>query len=245
MIEDIESQSVKVELPRTDATLSELQILAEDKSLEILQKINVTMERIAGAKQEAELAKAMKSGLFGKTGKKLDATTNALVETNEAVSEMNNLLQDSIRFTCSSIQFAQVMHKTMAYMMVNGFKDANGEITKISINSKEFVQIILDEAEDFVKKQLAVEETQAEIQRKLFEKDKIDKEQEKDIQFLLNYAKKKDILDKEQNENIQKIIDGLKASVVGRKIDFAFSITALLISIGTLTLFFLHLFSDM
>ncbi|WP_059369502.1 hypothetical protein [Treponema endosymbiont of Eucomonympha sp.] len=167
-----------------DMTPQELQALAENKSIEILQKINATTERIAGAKEVAENAAKMKAGWFGKTGEKATATAKAVVATNEAISEMNNLLQESIRFTCSSIQFAQVMHKTMAHMMVEGFKDTDGQIIKLSGDSKEVVQSILDEADDFVKKQLAVEEKQAELEAKIDEKGKIDEEQNRRLEKL-------------------------------------------------------------
>jgi hypothetical protein len=220
MAETMKLQTLKNELTRTEISPHELQKLAEDKSVEILQKINTTAEQIAEAKQEADFAKAMKSGWFGKTRKKTDATANAVVATNAALSEMNNLLQEAIRFTCSSIQFAQVMHKTMAYMMVNGFKDTNGQITQLSTDSKEAVQLILDEADDFVTKQLAVEEKQAEMNRRLDEKDKIDKEQDQRLdklktifedthQEIKNSFEEKNKIDREQSErleNLQKLL---------------------------------------
>jgi hypothetical protein len=220
MTENMELQTLKNELMRTDIAPHELQKLAEDKSVEILQKINTTTERIAEAKQEADLAKAMKSGWLGKTRKKTDATANAVVATNAALSEMNNLVQESIRFTCSSIQFAQVMHKTMAYMMVNGFKDTSGQITQLSSESQGAVQLILDEADDFVTKQLAVEEKQAEMHRKLDEKNKIDEDQNQRLDKLKNIFEderlkinksfdEKNKIDKEQSErleNLQKLL---------------------------------------
>jgi hypothetical protein len=214
-------QTFKNELIQEDITPAELQKLAENKSIEILQKINATAERIREAKHEADLAKAMKSGWFGKTGKKADATANAVVAANTALSEMNNLLQESIRFTCSSIQFAQVMHKTMAYMMVNGFKDTNGQITRLSSGSQEVVQLILEEADDFVTKQLAVEEKQAEMHRRLDEKDKIDGEQNQRLENLKTTFEnererinktfdEKDKIDEEQENEICLLVEYTK-----------------------------------
>jgi hypothetical protein len=258
----MELQILKNELTRTDIAPHELQKLAEDKSVEILEKINTTVKRIAEAKQEADLAKAMKSGWFGKTRKKTDATANAVVATNAALSEMNNLLQESIRFTCSSIQFAKIMYKTMAYMMVNGFKDTNGQITQLSSDSKEAVQLILNEANDFVTKQLDVEEKQAEMNRRLDEKDKIDRErsekleelknllsekqqvdenQEKEIRSLVEYTKQKDILDEEQNANIQRIMNELKIEMGQKKASLVMSIISTVISISTLAFILLRL----
>jgi hypothetical protein len=249
MAETTELQTLKNELIRTDIAPAELQKLAEDKSVEILQKINATTERIAESKELAEDAKNMRSGWFGKTRKKADATANAVVAANAALSEMNNLLQESIRFTCSSIQFAQVMHKTMAYMMLNGIKDTNGQITQLSNDSKEAVQLILDEADDFVTKQLAVEEKQSEMYRSLerlqnlfVEKEQIDEKQEKEIRLLVEYTKQKDVLDKEQGDNIQKITEELKLIITQKKAALVFSIFALVISLGTLGLFILRFY---
>jgi hypothetical protein len=216
MVETTELQITAKELITQDMTAQELQTLAEHKSVEILQRINATTERVAEAKQSAEMAKAMKSGWFGKTRKKADATANAVVSTNAALSEMNSLLQESIRFTCSSIQFAQVMHKTMAYMMVNGFKDTDGKIKRISGDSQEAVQLILDEADDFVKKQLAVERKQTELQTRLDEKDKIDEEQNQRLEKLhaifederskiKNILDDKNKIDQEQSDRLNEI----------------------------------------
>jgi hypothetical protein len=207
---------------------TEWQKLAETKSVEIFQKINATTERIRKAKQEADLAKAMKSGWFGKTGKKADATANAVVTTNAALSEMNTLLQESIKFTCISIDLAKAMYKTMAYMMVNGFKDSNGRIIQLSNDSKEAVQLILDEADDFVKKQLAVEEKQAEMHRRLDKKDKIDEEQNQRLETLkttfenererINKAfNKKDKIDEEQENEIRLLVEYTKQKDVWDK----------------------------
>jgi hypothetical protein len=216
MTETTELQTLKNELMRTDIKPAELQKLAENKSGEILQRINATTKRIMEAKQEADLAKALKSGWFGKTRKKVDATANAVVITNEALSEMNNLLQESIKFTCSSIQFAQVMHKTMAFMMVNGFNDTNGQIIQLSSDSNEAVQLILDEAEDFVTKQLAVEKKQEEMHRRLDEKDKIDEKQNQRLEKLKTIFEnerekvnkifeEKNKVDKEQSERLEDL----------------------------------------
>jgi hypothetical protein len=213
MAENTELQLFKNELTRTDITPQELQLMAEQKSVEIFKKIESTRKKISVAEQQANSAKAMETGLFGKTGKKATATANALVATNDALSEMNNLIQESIRFTCSSIQFAQVMHKTMAYMMVNGFTDTNGHLTQLSTDSKKVVEHILAEANDFVVKQLSVEKKQTELNQRLEEKD---------------------ILDKEQSESIQEIKEELKLGVIHKRITLFLSIIAVAISLVAL-----------
>ncbi|GHV63620.1 hypothetical protein AGMMS49587_14260 [Spirochaetia bacterium] len=204
------------------ATTKELQIRAENESVAIFQRINKTMKRVRDANQAGELAQAMKTGFLGLgTAKKTDAIADAVVIANTALAEMNNLLQESIRFTCQSIQFAQVMYKKMAFMMVNGYKNTNGNITKLSKDSKKAVQLILNEADNFVKNQLAAEKKQVELEEKLDEKSKIDEEQNQRLEKLYaifdqerttvnNALAENDKIHKEQKERLfelKKILD--------------------------------------
>lgn len=134
-----------------------LQKYAEDKSTQILIKINDLAERIDDARDDAEKAKNMKAGWFGKTKKKANATSDALVKTNEALAQMNTIVQESIKFTCISVAFSTVMHKAMAEMVADGFKRSNGELVKLNESGKDFAKIIISQAEDFSKRQLEIE----------------------------------------------------------------------------------------
>lgn len=239
---------------RSDIDPGELHAIAEKSAKSILLKIKEREKSIREAEVSAKRAANIKTGVFkfGKTDEKLDATANALVKTNAALTEMNDLIQESIKFTCTSIQFAQVMHKTMAHLMVSGFTDAHGNIQQLAGESKEFVQLILDEAEDFVSKQLAFEERHTELQVRLNQKEKIDAEQtrrlvelqslldnkkeiddvqEKAIQLLVDYTKQKDQLDREQSDMIQELF---KQAQVGR-LSLTLSILSLIASAGAFT----------
>ena len=132
------------EIIRSDIGPGELQAIAEKSAASILLKIKEREKSIRTAEDAAKNAAKIETGFFriGKTDEKVDATANALIMTNAALAEMNDLIQESIKFTCTSIQFAQVMHKTMAHLMVSGFKDANGNIQQLAGESKEFVQLI-------------------------------------------------------------------------------------------------------
>lgn len=247
------------EIIRADMSPQQLQAIAEQKAASILAKIKDHEEKIQSAKKSANDANNIKTDFwrFGNTGKKVDATATALVETNEALKEVNDLIQESIKLTCTSIQFAQVMHKTMAHMMVNGFRDASGNIQKLAGESQDFVQLILDGAEDFVKKQLIVEQKQAALEIWKEQKDTIDAEQsrrleelqtllddnktddearQKEIRLLFDYAKQKDQLDKEQSALIQELAKHQKIS----KIAIALSMLSLITSVVAITLPYLR-----
>lgn len=220
----------------------DLQALAERKATEILQNIEESNARIAEANDAAEKADAMGTGFLGtKTRKKTDATAKALLVTNKAVSEMNNLIQESVRFTCTSIQFAQVMHKTMAYMIAQGFKARDGNITRLAGNSKKIAQQILDEADDFVKKQLKVEKQIGESRRdidinakQIGDNKVIIAIHTQQIEYLQRKFRENEQLDKEQNAIIEKNAKELKSNVVLKRLTFAFGIAAIVISIVSL-----------
>ena len=174
---------------------SQLESFAEEKSKFILEKIELSTQKITDAKKAAKDAANMKSGWFGKTKKKADATADAVIATNEAIGEMNELLQESIRFTCLSLSFAQAMSKHMSALIVKGFENRDGEFIKLSSDSEEQAMYIVQQAEAFAKNQLEVEMKQAsqdskienladkvsEDENRLNEKDNLDSEQSADI----------------------------------------------------------------
>ena len=229
-----------------------LQALAETRAVDILTQINIANERIKEAKGEAERANQMESGgLFGvKTKNKVDVQGKALVKTNEAVAELNTLIQHSIAYMKTSIQFSVVMCKTMTHMMQNGFRDRDGQIRKLTNDSNKSVRLIIDEIDNFAKQQKMMEKkhekfekAQVEIRdiveavkqratRNFREKSKIDNEQNMRIEAIDGIVKK-------QGKSIKKTDDELK--MIGNKIKILFilSIAALFISICALLFFIL------
>ena len=199
-----------IKLDKSEATAiqqmspNELKAYAEKKSAEILEMINESTRKVAQAKDAAETARNMKiSWFFGRgTAKKTNATAEAVTKTNLAVAELAQLTQNTIQYTCMSIEFARVMHQTMARMMASGFKDAHGCIQTVDANAQEFVQHILDEAESFAKNQKAVEERQAAQDKKLSDISQLVQENRKKLQ-------EKDNIDAAQ----QKCIDKNRADI--------------------------------
>jgi DNA repair exonuclease SbcCD ATPase subunit len=131
----------------------ELKKMAAETTRNILTKIHSCSESIAEAKEAAENANNMKAGWFGKTKKKVNAATEALVQTNEAVAEMSNVVQESIKFTCVSYAFAEIMRDTMQMMIANGFKDADGRIKRLNDNGREAAELVLQETESVAQRQ--------------------------------------------------------------------------------------------
>lgn len=173
-----------------------LQKYAKEKSKEILIKINDLAERIEDAKDDADRANSMKAGWFGKTKKKANATSDALVKTNEALSQMNTIVQESIKFSCISVAFSTVMHKSMAEMVADGFRRSNGEIVKLNENGKDFAEVIISQAEDFSRRQLEIEG--------------IKNKQEKDIEDMKSHSDSRD--DQLERLIAQKTLDVINKS---------------------------------
>ena len=173
----------------------------------------------SSAKEAAEDAANMKSGWFGRTKKKADATADAVIATNEAIGEMNELLQESIRFTCLSLSFAQAMSKHMSALIVKGFENRDGEFIKLSSDSEEQAMYIVQQAEAFAKNQLEVEMKQAsqdskienladkvsENENRLNEKDNLDSKQSADITANRKRLEEKDIIDAEQSKRLEEL----------------------------------------
>ena len=87
------------------------------------------------------------------TKKKINATSEALVQTNKAIAEMNNVVQESIKFTCVSYVFAEIMRDTLQIMITQGFKNTNGELVRLNENGREAAELVLQETESFVQRQ--------------------------------------------------------------------------------------------
>ena len=170
-------------------------------------------------KKTAVDAANMKSGWFGKTKKKTDVTADAVIATNEAIGEMNELLQECIHFTCLSMSFAQAMSKHMSALIVKGFENRDGEFIKLSSDSEEQAKYIVQQAEAFAKNQLKVEMKQvaqdskienladkiSENENRLNEKDNLDSEQSADIAANRKRLDEKDYIDAVQTQRLEEL----------------------------------------
>lgn len=161
-------------LQKQVATLKpeDLKVLAQKKSTEILSKIQRVGSKINEAKSLTREAENVKRSWnpFGesKAEKRSKLNTKANAMQNEAMAEMNALIQDSIKLTTISYGFAQAMAQTIAAMLENGFKDKDGDIQKLHGVAKEQALAMLDEARKFVKHQREYEERQERQEDQIF-----------------------------------------------------------------------------
>ena len=142
--------------------------MIKNMALEIAISIKETHEKIEKAKQIAENAPNIKGGFFGigKQRKINDALSKSQIGTNDAVSDLSDLIQKSIKLTMQSVKTASNIQKALAYLSVNGIRDANGNIEKLSIECTESINTIIDSASDFIEQQAKIEESQNAIIQK-------------------------------------------------------------------------------
>lgn len=170
---------------------TELDNYVNDCSVRILEKIEASDKKIKAAKDQASKASDMKTGFFGKTAKKTTAVADGLVSTNEAVAEMNDLLQEIINFVCLSLKFAQKMHASIEHMITEGFTGRDGQYHTLTESSKKIALRVLDESSKYAKNQI--------------ENELKDKEQDDKIAGLFNKFSEKDVIDIEQSQRLDQL----------------------------------------
>jgi urease accessory protein UreF len=159
--------------------------LAEVKSKEILVKIAELSERIEDAKAESRDASEIKIRFWERSRKKVDATSRALCKTNETISEMNELIQASIAFTCSSFHLASAMVQVMSIMVTDGFENTNGELIRLSKTGASFAEMILSDAKNYVEQRAADEARLRQQDEKIVEITQINAIQDQKIEKLM------------------------------------------------------------
>ncbi len=160
---------------------SELKQYASLKARQILEKLANLNKKIDDAKELANGAQGHKSGWFGKTAAKVDATAYALVQTNEALDELAQVQQNTLLYVCLSTRFAAVMIEAIAELVANGFTNTNGNVQEIDENTKIFARTIMSTANEFIRKQMAVDVRIDDNKRRLDRKDDLDEKQSTDI----------------------------------------------------------------
>lgn len=224
-------------LQKQVATLKpeDLKVLAEEKAVEIFSNIQRVSSKIDKAKDLTRRADNVKGGWFGvgKTKEKTELNTKAIGMQNEAMAEMNTLIQESIKLTTISYGFAQAMTQTIAAMLENGFKDKDGDIQQLHGVAKEQALVMLDEAQRFVKHQQEYETRQEKQEEQISalqsgiteHKQEYEKRQEKQEQDISTQGEKiqelqeqlestlkvKNSLDDKQSQDIQTLQNELQA----------------------------------
>lgn len=217
---------------------SEVENYAKKMAKEILVRINELTKSIDEAKALSKEAQSVKTdwrhrfsgGLLGEsdTDKRSKLNTKANIQQDKALSEMNDLIRGCIALIQCSIFFAEQMLNEMSLIMVNGFKDKDGDIINLSHSTKEQAQMLLTQAKSSLERQRKIESNANEISQN----------KESISQNKSAISQNRQIIDEnrkliEQNQELIKKLK-LKSSVSGLYI----GILALLLAIINLCLHF-------
>lgn len=114
------------------------------------------------------------------------ATAEGLVATNEAMAEMNKVIQGIVALTCCSAAYSKIMIETMGGILIYGFDDAAGQRQQLSESQKKVVEHIVAITKQHAMKDLKV------------------LEQDEKIEQIFEILKNKDEIDSRQDEQIRK-----------------------------------------
>ena len=238
-----------------------IQVIVENTAKNILSNIVQVTEKIQDAKElvrdsencESDWKNIFSLGVFGqsKTDKRAELNTRAISQQNEAMTEMNKLIQESLKLICCSIFFAKSMIETMSSMMVGGFKDTNGKTIALSEDQEKHANIILQQAKNFVEHQEQYELRQEKQEQEIKQNKQSIEQNRQDIsqnaaaishhtEQFGEYLGKYELRQESQElaiQTLQQDVSLLKA--YSNKKAFYFSIIAIIISIVSIALQFI------
>lgn len=173
---------------------------------------------------------------FGVAGIDIDeerakATAEGLVATNEAMAEMNKVIQGIVALTCCSAAYSKIMIETMGGILTYGFINAAGQRKQLSESQKELVERLLATTKQHAMKEIR------------------DLEQDEKIEQIFEILKNKDEIDSRQEEQIRKnaeLIAQNQQNILelqkrNNKIMAIFSWIAIVISVASLSISIFHL----
>lgn len=142
---------------------------AEQKSRQIVERIETAVERAEVAKRDAEDAKNIEIKWYQSSKKKVNATSDALVKANEAIADLHNLVKEAIQFSQTNTSLSNAVQQALSKMIKEGITDANGQVRTVSQGATQFVEKVQNEASRFATRQRQVEQLQAEHASKVVE----------------------------------------------------------------------------
>lgn len=151
MANELVAQELNVEvLPKDEG---ELKVIAREKANFIMQNISQLCENLKEAKALNIQAQYVKTdwgkkivslGFLGKSRveKQADLNTRAIGLQNDAIAQLADLVQASIRFAAASAMLNQLMIKELAKKTKEGFINVYGELQQVDEDMKKYTRQI-------------------------------------------------------------------------------------------------------
>ncbi len=149
MANELVTQELNVEvLPKDEG---ELKVIAQEKANFIMQNISQLCENLKEAKAltaEAQYVKGDKrrfipfAGGKSRVEKQADLNTRAIRLQGDAIAQLADLVQASIRFAAASAMLNQLMIKELAKKTKEGFINVYGEVQQVDEDMKKYTRQI-------------------------------------------------------------------------------------------------------
>ncbi len=150
MANELVAQELNVEvLPKDEG---ELKVIAQEKANFIMQNISQLCENLKEAKAlniqaqyvKTDLKNRLSLGILGKsrTEKRLDLQEHVSSLQNDAIAQLADLVQASIRFAAASAMLNQLMIKELAKKTKEGFINVYGELQQVDEDMKKYTRQI-------------------------------------------------------------------------------------------------------
>ena len=184
---------------------------------------------------KGDLKNKLSFGFIGKSktdklNDKQNLSNKAQAKQSKAILHMNELIQESIKFTCCSMVFANRMVEYLSHFVLKGFKDKDGYLINLNNKATEMVEHMMSSIQKGIDREMRVDKKMASIGERLDAKDKLDEQQNKDIEDLQKKVESKklkidqiekeldakDELDEQQSrdiEDLQKKVENKKLKI--------------------------------
>lgn len=146
----------------------------------IAKSIKDAQEKIAKAEELAKNVPNIKGNFLGigKQSRVNDVLSKAQLLTSEANREHSVLIQQLINLIIRSAKTASDMQKALAYLAVNGIRDANGRVETLSSECTKSINTLIEHAQDFIQQQEEIEDRQNQLSERVEDKEAKDREQD-------------------------------------------------------------------
>lgn len=145
----------------------EIDKIVKQESYNIIETINALSQKIEKANQlskQAENAKSDLKNLFtlgrlgeSATDKRSKINTQAIILQNEAITEMNNMIQATVALILVSGNYAKRFIEQLSLIIKNAFLKKDGQTIEITEQIKDTVNLIMQQAEDGLKRHEKIE----------------------------------------------------------------------------------------
>ena len=212
-----EDMNIVLKNPKEINCLSESELDEYITSIlsQFFDKFNVVAERIKDSLNDAEKAKNIEftddfwANLF--TGgnyardKKQSITLDSVIKNNQALSEINDLLQAIIGLIGLNHRFNQKMLEGFSNMIEVGFMGRDGQFHELTEDSKLIARKVLEEASRYAQNQMEIELRFECLNKEIEFLKNENTKQNIEIANFHNMLKEKGQIDAEQTEEIKKI----------------------------------------